>query len=276
MKLFVALLLSALSLDASSIVIRHDVDEKKYLLKQQPGFLVDMHHEGHGVLIHPKWILTAGHVIFHDYRGMDITVAGQRRKVVKVVVHPDYRLPDPQLFKGDSGPLMDFWQSRSDIALIELDAAVDGVTPLALYSGPDEKGLKITIIGRGATGDGNVGERPETKKEGVLRQCTNVVEETIGNWVTYRFDAADAGEPLEGMSGSGDSGGPSITYRDGKPMLVGLTSWQYWRGNIADFTVGGKYGTRAFMVRVSSYRDWIDSTVTATPPRGPSPQGTVP
>lgn len=267
MKFFLAFLLSAVSLEAAAIVVRHDVDEKKYLLPEQPRFLVDMHHEGHGVLIHPKWILTAGHVIFHDYRGMDITVAGQRRKIVKVVVHPDYRLPDPQLFKGDSGPLMEFWQGRSDIALVELDAAVDDVTPLALYSGPDEKGLKITIIGRGATGDGNVGERLETRKDKLLRQCTNVVEETIGNWATYRFDSGAAAEPLEGMSGAGDSGGPSITYRDGKPVLVGLTSWQYWRGNVPDFTVGSKYGTRAFMVRVSSYRDWIEATINAAAPK---------
>lgn len=264
MKFFLAILLACFSLNAAAIVTRHDVDEKKYLLAEQPGFLIDMPGEGHGVLIHPKWILTVAHTIFHDYRGMELTVAGQRRKVVRVVMHPDYRTPPPELFKGDSLPALEFFEKRSDIALIELDAPITAAAPVAIYAGPDEKGLEITLIGKGATGNGNVGERMETKKQRVLRHCTNIITETRGNWATYKFDSADSAGPLEGMSGSGDSGGPAITYRDGKPLLLGLTSWQYWRGDISKYTVGSFYGTRAFVVRVSSYRDWIDSTINAT------------
>jgi hypothetical protein len=46
------------------------------------------------------------------------------------------------------------------------------------------------------------------------------------------------------MHGSGDSGGASVIFQNGIPILVGLSSWQFARGDISSFK-GGLYGTIA-------------------------------
>ena len=62
------------------------------------------------------------------------------------------------------------------------------------------------------------------------------------------------------MHAAGDSGGASVIIENGKAYLVGLSSWQVWRGDIANFK-GGLYGTTAYQVRVSNYRGWIESVL---------------
>lgn len=49
-------------------------------------------------------------------------------------------------------PLMDFFKSRSDIALIKLASTVSGVKPINIYSGKSEKGKTITVYGGGLLG----------------------------------------------------------------------------------------------------------------------------
>lgn len=45
-------------------VMRHDIAAKNYAVENGPEYMVDMPHEGHGVLIAPQWIVTVAHVIF--------------------------------------------------------------------------------------------------------------------------------------------------------------------------------------------------------------------
>ena len=222
--LLLGLALLTLSSKVMAIVTRHDVPEQNFLLNEQPAFLVDLPHEGHGVLIHPRWVLTVAHTVFYDYTGKVISVSGQDRKIVRVVIHAGYRLPDESILSGDSARLMEFFRSRDDIALIELDTPVTDVEPLALFTSQDEQGSRVVIMGRGATGNGRVGEIAETKGAMILRRCENRIVEARGNWLKYAFDHPDSAEPLEGMHGSGDSGGPLIIYLNGKPFLAGLSS----------------------------------------------------
>src|SRR5687767_13710394 len=61
---FVLPLLLLLPLSAHAVVIRDDVDDAEYRITEaEIEALVDMPHEGHGVLIAPQWILTAAHVV---------------------------------------------------------------------------------------------------------------------------------------------------------------------------------------------------------------------
>ncbi len=239
-----------------TIVKRHDVQGEAYEVAKEPGYLIDMPYEGHGVLISPQWVVTVGHVIFSEYKGKTLEIGGERYTIDKVIVHPGYKKPGPALFKGDMQPLMDFLKSSDDIALVKLTAPVTGVVPIKLYEGEEEQGKEITIFGRGATGTGLVGERAETKPLRVLNFCRNIIEEVDRRWLLYRFDSPPAGLPLEGMHGSGDSGGPSVIGVDNVPYLVGLSSWQYLEGDIAEIRTG-LYGTMAYQVRLSHYREWI-------------------
>ncbi|MEL7289632.1 MAG: trypsin-like serine protease, partial [Pseudomonadota bacterium] len=143
-----------------------------------------------------------------------------------VHIHPDYAQPNENLLKGDLAPLMNFFKSRSDIALIKLTSTVSGVEPINIYSGKSEKDKTITVYGRGATGDGLTGENPDTKSLRVMNRFQNIVERAEDNWLAFKFDEPANALPLEGMHGSGDSGGASVIFQDGVPFLVGLSSWQ--------------------------------------------------
>lgn len=151
---------------------------------------------------------------------------------------------------------MRFLKSRSDIALIKLSSPVSDVKPLKIYKNVNEVNKTITVFGRGATGDGLRGEDAKTKPLRVLHSFQNIVETADGNWLTFKFDEPANALSLEGIHGSGDSGGASIIIENGVPFLVGLSSWQYWRGDLASFK-GGLYGTTAYQVRLSSYHKWI-------------------
>lgn len=243
-----------------AVVMRDDVPEKHYQVETAPEYLVDMLHEGHGVLISPRWIVTVAHLIFYNYQGKEITIRGKHYKISKVIIHPEYGIPDESILKGDAKPLMGFFKSRSDIALIKLTSAVDNVVPIQLYSNTDEKGKLITVYGRGAKGNGVVGELLATKSQKVLNKFQNIITQSQGNWLSFKFDHSPDALKLEGMHGSGDSGGPSIMYLDKSPVLLGLSSWQYWNGDISAFK-GGLYGTTGYQVRISSYVEWINSVI---------------
>ncbi|OUS52255.1 peptidase [Shewanella sp. SACH] len=256
MKICVFLFLSFLSLCTNAVVKRHDIPPEKYVLEKGPEYLIDMPHEGHGVLIDPQWVVTVAHTIFYDYVEKNLKIGSKTYQIEKVHIPPDYTEPSKNLLIGDLAPLMSFFKSRSDIALIKLTSPVSDVEPVNMYTGENEVGEIITVYGRGATGNGLAGEDPDTKSLRVMNQFQNIVESAEGNWIAFTFNKPENALPLEGMHGSGDSGGASVIFQGGTPFLVGLSSWQLGHGDISTFK-GGLYGTIAYQVRVSNYRDWI-------------------
>jgi hypothetical protein len=159
---------------------------------------------------------------FYDYVGKDLIVGTNDYEIESVHIHPDYTQPNKNLLKSDLAPLMSFFKSRSDIALIKLTSPVSGVSPINIYTGTSEEGKTITVFGKGATGNGLTGEDPETKSLRVMNQFQNVVERATGNWLSFKFDEPKNALSLEGIHGSGDSGGASVVFQDGVPFLVGL------------------------------------------------------
>tara|TARA_R110002153_G_scaffold46985_13_gene132888 strand:+ start:5892 stop:6680 length:789 start_codon:yes stop_codon:yes gene_type:complete len=256
MKVLFLLSLIFFSTGSNAVVKRHDIPPENYVIVKAPDYLIDMPHEGHGVLINSQWIVTVAHTIFYDYVGEDLIVGSKHYEIESVHIHPDYTQPNKNLLKGDLAPLMSFFKSRSDIALIKLTSPVSGVSPINIYTGRNEEGKTVTVFGKGATGNGLTGEDPETKSLRVMNQFQNVVESATGNWLSFKFDEPENALSLEGMHGSGDSGGASVVFQEGVPFLVGLSSWQLGHGDISTFK-GGLYGTTAYQVRVSNYKDWI-------------------
>ncbi len=243
-----------------AIVIRHDVPDERYRVPDDffPP-LADLPVEGHGVLIAPRWVVTAGHAVsWQNAPIQTVTLASRTRAIAKIIVHPEFRMPHvPD--HGPSAPVVAELMALRDIALIELADAVDDVRPAVLYRGGDEQGRTAELIGKGATGDGANGE-VEGRHRTVLRRAFNRIETAEGPWLAYRFDRGSEALPLEGMLASGDSGGPVLIEDAGGWKLAALASWKRWDGDIADFRAG-VYGEVSYQVRLSYYRGWIEGVM---------------
>ncbi|RAP56237.1 trypsin-like serine protease [Oleiagrimonas sp. MCCC 1A03011] len=197
-----------------------------------------------------------------------VSVGGVPYDFVRVIQYPGFqRVPDAMVKQALANKKFSkvhaFLSQRDDIALIELAKPVQGVTPMPLYRGSAEKGKKVEIVGKGATGNGLTGIKAKASHRTVLRRAYNMVTGADGRWLWYTFDAPPAALPLEGISGSGDSGGPLILNVHGENELAGLTSWIKPGGDHGLKT--GFYGEVSYDVRISHYADWIEKTVAAYP-----------
>ena len=263
------LLILASSSPASALVIRHDVDDAKYLIPAS-GFaaLADMPGEGHGVLIAPRWVVTAAHTLPKNAALERVELDGVARAVERVVVHPGYRtlpqtLVDQAMASGEAMLIVVFLAGSDDIALVELTEPVTDVAPVAIHKGSDEPGRIVELVGKGATGTGTTGHDPAGPNRTELRRASNLVTSAHDRWLCYVFDAPPAALPLEGMLGNGDSGGPVLMRTDGKWQLAGLASWKFVEGNVMTARPG-RYGQIACNVRMSHYADWIEGVLSAS------------
>lgn len=120
MKVVLGLLLLTLSASAHAIVVRSDVTEDAY-----PGAsnafpaLADLPGEGHGVLIAPRWVITAAHAVNPKVPGQ-VEIAGETYRVQRVVTHPGYKPLPPALAEaavasGDLTALMELLKTSDDV-----------------------------------------------------------------------------------------------------------------------------------------------------------------
>lgn len=281
MNWILAFCLFVASTAAGAVVTRADIDQTKYLASaaDYPA-LVDMPDEGHGILIAPRWVVTAAHAAPMQMQGMetDVLVGGVARRVERVVTYPGYRklpfeLIDEALASGDLSKLSAFLAASNDIALVELASPVTDVTPVSLYRGNKEVGMTAELVGKGATGDGDKGQVPNSAHRTVLRHAYNTIVGADDRYVWYRFDPPPSALPLEGMTGSGDSGGPLFIGDGGSRQLIGLASWgryprdhpfwKQWKPSLP--FVEGLYGEIVYAVRISRYIAWMDSVMSESP-----------
>ena len=279
MKHLLLVALLAISFTANAIVIRGGVKDSKYRVPASAfPALVDMPGEGHGVLIAPRWVVTAAHAAPMQMQGMDddVSIGGMARRVKRVITYPGYKKLPNQLItealaSGDLSKVWAFLASSNDIALIELASPVTDVTPVPLYRGNKEVGMTVELVGKGATGNGNVGQDPHSSHRTVLRRAFNVIVGADARYVWYRFDPPPSALPLEGIGGSGDSGGPLLIGHGSSRQLVGLASWsKYPPGHpfLSKWVPGrpfveGLYGVISYDVRISSYIQWIEGVISA-------------
>lgn len=266
MRRSLLLALLAICSAANALVIRHDRDDSAYrVVAAEFPALVDLPGEGHGVLIAPRWVVTAAHAVSWQAAIASVVVNGVAHDVQRLVVHPGYRKPSSDLIHqvmatGDATLLRVMLASSDDIALIELMRPVEGVSPVALYRNSDELGKVAKLLGKGATGTGANGYGEHAAHRTELRRAFNTITSADGRWFCFVFDAPPSGVPLEGIAGSGDSGGPALIEVDNRWLLAGMPSWASAQGNVVT-SPQGLYGQTSCNVRISHYAHWIDATI---------------
>lgn len=268
MPRLLCLALLFVSCAAHTIVIRDDVDDAEYRVPASDfPALVDLPGEGHGVLIDPEWVVTAAHAITWQSAITEVSLDGKPKAVERVVIHPGYQQPaqalqEQALATWDWTLFRAQLASSDDIALVQLKEAVTDVSPVTLYTRDDEFGQTVTVFGKGASGHGATGYEFSDPHRTELRRAQNRVTSAHGRWLCYLFDAPPDALPLEGGTGSGDSGGPVLIAAGEDWLLAGLGSWVDPQSTVRK---PGRYGQVSCNVRLSHYRDWIESVRSAKP-----------
>jgi hypothetical protein len=229
------LALSLVPAPATAILIRADRDDAEYLelaTRYTSSVLLDA-PDGEGVLIAPRWVLTAAHraKALREMRALPKLRFGERDyEIQSLFPHPDWK-------KGGDG----------DLALILLKAPVRGVEPTRLYRGTDEGGKSVVIVGHGNTG--RIGEKPlpkeswDRKKRAAINSVDRVTPRTLGLQIKTPEDASD----LQGAAAPGDSGGPAYIQTENGLFVAGI-------GSAAD-------DDWELYTRVSAFVPWIEAVM---------------
>ena len=167
-----------------------------------------------GTLIDKDWVLTAAHCVQGMSPGQ-ITIhfntinifqsAGKTVGASMAVAKPEFNLST---------------LGSNDIGLIKLSQSVTDITPLPvnLYAAKAPVGIKVTMVGFGATavgGGGNIGIEYVVDQTSV--SCSSMGESDAS---LLCFNQTSGKGKCEG-----DSGGPSFAMIDGKLTQVGITSF---------------------------------------------------
>jgi hypothetical protein len=227
--------------DGRAIVRRHDREDARYLELAAKYPAVTRLGGGTATLVHPRWLMTAGHVA-SNLSPFDKTVRfnGRTYSINGVVIHPKARIrPRPQSI---------------DIALIRLAEPVQGIVPIDISERKDERGQNVVFVGPGMYGDGQTGPLGD---DGRMRAATNTVAEVLDNYITFKFDGPPDGTELEGISGPGDSGGPALIEADGRNYIIGVSS----ANDDAGAAGPCRYKSTEYYARVFPALEWIRTTM---------------
>ena len=180
-------------------------------------------------------VLTAGRCVAHAplQNLAGVSVGTELRRGTRYAMHPGWR-------RANGTNVLD------DVAVVQLDAPVTTVAPVALGGAPSGEAW---ILGRGrpfapGTGPSETQTLDSTLRQAVLRpigdeQCAAMWKHRKGNG-GERFDAkrmlcaidVDGLEPLSSGC-NGDSGGPLYSGTAVAPVLLGVVSWGSTRSSRA-------------------------------------------
>jgi hypothetical protein len=235
-----ALLAAVTALPAAAILTRADRDDEEYreLATRYPATVSLGAAEGAGVLIAPRWVLTAAHratSIRGRLPAAKVAIAGQARAIQQVFIHPDWK-------PG----------GESDIALVLLESAVEADTA-PIYRGSDEAGRAVRLVGFGESG--RIGAKPAGPSDGKARAAINTVDRVGPRTLGLRIKSPDDASDLQGATAPGDTGAPGYLEIEGRILVGGIVAASEdgngdgVRGNVGDWDR---------LTRVSAFAAWID------------------
>lgn len=265
----------ALPLTAPAIVWRHDVGDAAYInfgnQFQSVGYVSNVATGafGSGTLIGSNWVLTAWHVVE--------SAGGPASNWRFGVNGTEYTASNVFLRTPPLQGFADVVNAGQDLALIQLNTNVTGVTPSQLFNGTFTLGTQGAMVGYGLNGPGT-GTTGTRGIDGQRRAATNLIEvyatlsgsgilgsATPTRTVISDFDAPPGfgsnpfgtatPEALEGNVDSGDSGGGLFFNVGGSWQLAGVASF---KGN------DGGYGSVSGWNLIQPEIAWINS-ITAIP-----------
>lgn len=241
----ISLALVIVSCNVNAIVIRHDVEDKKYLaLGEKYSVSVAYVNGCAATLIDKSWLLTAAHCL----EGKEDTIFTVRHietiyRVEKIFIHPEFKPTNDEKF---------------DAALVQLKDAIENGRPALLSEHRNELGQAVIFVGRGTFGNGRDGLiRDDFKQRGATNTVSSANEHVIG----FTFDDPKTATQYEGISSRGDSGGPAFIIVDNKLVVIGISSYQMGNG-----FGEGRYGVGEYYTRVSSTYAWIKGVMNNAEP----------
>jgi hypothetical protein len=231
------LLLAVWSLPASALLLRGDRDDAEYieLATRYPATVLFADDGGEGVLIAPRWVLTAAHrahPVKTPRKVHKVVIGGKDYEVEKVFAHPD----------ATGG-------GASDIALVLLKDAVKDVEPNRLYRRDDELGKAVAIVGYG--NHGKIGDKPRTlEKDRRLRAAINTVDRVWPASFGLKLKHLDEASDLQGAIVAAESGGPAFIEGPEGIQVAGIAQFIDDVNNQGDWQL---------YLRVSAFVPWIEA-----------------
>jgi hypothetical protein len=233
------------SLPCGAILIRPDRDDAEYLelATRYPSSVPLNPPDGEGVLIAPRWVLTAAHVVkaLQELKALPkLAFAGREYEIQSMVAHPEWKKGNP-----------------FDIGLLLLREPVTGVEPTPIRRDKDEDGLAGTIVGHGYTG--KIGQK--TTREGwdmKARAAINTVDRLGPRSLGLRIKGPEEASDLQGAAAPGDGGGPFFIEDEKGVRVAGIG---YATDDTNDDGIFGNIGDWELYARVSAFADWIDEAM---------------
>ncbi|MDP1908090.1 MAG: serine protease [Hyphomicrobium sp.] len=214
-----------------------------------------------GVIVDPRWVLTAAHCVAATVTEKSATGTvdpskvqvltgtnvlfrdASAKPVARIVRHPDYRVT------ADGVP-------QNDLALLQFSEPLSG-TPVRLATAAQAEqllkpGVKVLTLGWGTASF----DSTSPVSSSLLFTYVDVVGRAKCNDPTVYAGAVTDGMFCAGLGSTdscqGDSGGPALGLAGGRAAMVGVVSWG---AGCTNKTFPGVY------VDVSKHLGWINATI---------------